>query len=237
MGRLKRLDRLARTLSAPPDAAGFRRRVGALVTAPESLGSTDSPLRRQHQRHRALVYGQVETSAGEDQVLLLTRETNAAEDWPRESIDDLLLMPDLRKRPDIIHAVSYLMRENRIDRIIPLDDYDVETAAMLREHLRLPGLGETGARYFRDKLAAEPDEHDRPYLAVVLVDLLCRIDRLDEAVDVAEEHLKQLDDSSGFSFAELCEEAGRFDALARVAREKGDAVTYVAALIQRGNAE
>ena len=86
-------------------------------------------------------------------VLLLTREKNAAEDWPRESLDDLLLMPDLHKRPDIIHAVSYLMRENRIDRIIPLDDYDVETAAMLREHLRLPGLGETGARYFRDKLA------------------------------------------------------------------------------------
>jgi hypothetical protein len=96
---------------------------------------------------------------------------------------------------------------------------------------------EAALQYFRDKLAAEPDAHDRPYLAVVLVDLLCRIDRLDEAVDVAEEHLKQLDDSSGFSFAELCEEAGRFDALARVAREKGDAVTYVAALIQSGNAE
>jgi biotin carboxylase len=40
-----------------------------------------------------------------------------------------------------------------IDAIVPLDDYDVETAAALREHLRLPGLGETGARYFRDKLA------------------------------------------------------------------------------------
>jgi hypothetical protein len=92
-------------------------------------------------------------------------------------------------------------------------------------------------QYFRAKLAAEPDERDRPYLAVVLVDLLCRIDRLDEAVDVAEEHLKQLDDSSGFSFGQLCEEAGRLDALARVAREKGDAVTYLAALIQGGNAE
>ncbi len=86
-------------------------------------------------------------------VLLLTREKNAAEPWPRESIDELLLMPDLRKRPDIIHAVSYLMRGRRIDAIVPLDDYDVETAATLREHLRLPGLGETTARYFRDKLA------------------------------------------------------------------------------------
>ncbi len=86
-------------------------------------------------------------------VILLTREKNADEPWPRESIDELLLMPDLSRRPEIFHAVSYLMRGRRIDAIVPLDDYDVETAAALREHLRLPGLGETGARYFRDKLA------------------------------------------------------------------------------------
>ncbi len=86
-------------------------------------------------------------------VLLLTRENNADEAWPYESIDRFMLMPDIRKRPDIIHAVSYLMRDEPIDAIVPLDDYDVETAAALREHLRLPGLGETQARFFRDKLA------------------------------------------------------------------------------------
>ncbi len=86
-------------------------------------------------------------------VLLLTREKNAAEPWPRASIDEVFLMPDLRRRPDILYAVSYLTRANAVDAIVPLDDYDVETAAALREHLRLPGLGETGARYFRDKLA------------------------------------------------------------------------------------
>ena len=86
-------------------------------------------------------------------VLLLTREKNAAEPWPRESIDEVFLMPDLCRRPDILYAVSYLTRANAVDAIVPLDDYDVETAAALREHLRLPGLGETGARYFRDKLA------------------------------------------------------------------------------------
>ena len=97
-------------------------------------------------------------------VLLLTREKNAGEPWPRESIDELLLMPDLRRRPDIFHAVSYLMRGRQIDAIVPLDDYDVETAAALREHLRLPGLGETGARYFRDKLAmrTQAAAHDIP---------------------------------------------------------------------------
>lgn len=86
-------------------------------------------------------------------VLLLTREKNAGEAWPRESIDEVFLMPDLRRRPDILYAVSYLTRGRAIDAIVPLDDYDVETAAALREHLRLSGLGETGARYFRDKLA------------------------------------------------------------------------------------
>jgi biotin carboxylase len=49
--------------------------------------------------------------------------------------------------------VSYLGRSRAIDRVVPLDDYDVETAAALREHLRLPGMGRTTARYFRDKLA------------------------------------------------------------------------------------
>jgi len=86
-------------------------------------------------------------------VLLLTREKIKDEPWPREDIDEIFLMPDLSKRPDIIYAVSYMMRANDIAQIVPLDDYDVETAAALREHLRLPGLGETVARYFRDKLA------------------------------------------------------------------------------------
>jgi biotin carboxylase len=36
---------------------------------------------------------------------------------------------------------------------VALDDYDVATAAHLREHLRIPGMGETTARHFRDKLA------------------------------------------------------------------------------------
>ena len=97
-------------------------------------------------------------------VLLLTRDKIAGDPWPRESIDQLHLMPDLRRRPDIFYAASYLMRGEHIDAIVPLDDYDVETAAALREHLRLSGLGETGARYFRDKLAmrTQAAAHDIP---------------------------------------------------------------------------
>jgi biotin carboxylase len=86
-------------------------------------------------------------------VILIAKESFAQEDWPRESLDEIHFMPDLSKRPDIVYAVSYLARSHHITQIIALDDYDVETAAHLREHLRLPGMGESLARHFRDKLA------------------------------------------------------------------------------------
>jgi biotin carboxylase len=89
-------------------------------------------------------------------VLLLTSESIAKADWPRESIDDIFLIPDDNKKwklGDVIKGVSFLARTEQIDRIVPLDDFDLETAAALREHLRVPGMGETTTRYFRDKLA------------------------------------------------------------------------------------
>lgn len=89
-------------------------------------------------------------------VLLLTSESIAGADWPRDSIDEIFLIPDVNKkwkRDDVIKGVSYLARMETIDRIVPLDDFDLETAAALREHLRIPGMGETTTRYFRDKLA------------------------------------------------------------------------------------
>jgi biotin carboxylase len=86
-------------------------------------------------------------------VLLLTQAKLAEAGWPREALDDVLYMPDMYNRQDMLYGVSYLARTERIDRIVALDDYDVETAAALREHLRVPGMGDTTARYFRDKLA------------------------------------------------------------------------------------
>ncbi|HEX8846719.1 MAG TPA: ATP-grasp domain-containing protein [Pyrinomonadaceae bacterium] len=89
-------------------------------------------------------------------VLLLTSQSIAKADWPRESLDGIFLIPDDNKKwrlEDVIKGVSYLARTETIDRIVPLDDFDLETAAALREHLRVPGMGETTTRYFRDKLA------------------------------------------------------------------------------------
>jgi biotin carboxylase len=86
-------------------------------------------------------------------VFLLTEERLSGADWPREALDDLLLMPSLSQFDDVIRGVTYLARRESIDRIIALDDYDVRLAAMLREHMRIPGMGSTTGRYFRDKLA------------------------------------------------------------------------------------
>lgn len=86
-------------------------------------------------------------------VLLITVEKLREANWPREAIDEVFYMPDHYSRDDIIKGVSYLARTQTIDRIVPLDEYDQETAALLREHLRIPGMGDTTARYFRDKLA------------------------------------------------------------------------------------
>ena len=86
-------------------------------------------------------------------VLLLTLDTLAGADWPREAIDDVFYMREGASPDDFVKGVSYLGRTESLDRIVALDDFDVETAALLREHLRVPGMGETTARYFRDKLA------------------------------------------------------------------------------------
>jgi biotin carboxylase len=86
-------------------------------------------------------------------VLLVTLEKLADELWPREAIDEVFYMPDLYARQDVIHGISYLARTESIDRIVPLDEFDLEMASTLREHLRVPGMGETTVRYFRDKLA------------------------------------------------------------------------------------
>jgi biotin carboxylase len=86
-------------------------------------------------------------------VFLLTAESLRAAAWPRESLEDIFYIPVSLPLPEIVKAVAYLAREQRIDRIVALDEYDMETAATLREHMRIPGMGLTTMRYFRDKLA------------------------------------------------------------------------------------
>ncbi len=96
-------------------------------------------------------------------VLLLTSHSLRDEEWPRESIDEFFYIPDIEKKwkiEDVLLGVSYMARSENIDRIVPLDDFDVETGATLREHLRIAGMGDTTARYFRDKLAMRAKARD-----------------------------------------------------------------------------
>lgn len=86
-------------------------------------------------------------------VVLLTVEKLAHAAWPREAVDEFFVMPTLAKGAALVNGVTYLARARRIDRIVALDEFDAEAAASLREHLRVSGMGETTARYFRDKLA------------------------------------------------------------------------------------
>ena len=89
-------------------------------------------------------------------VILLTSKSLENVPWPKESIDEIFYIPDKNKdwnMRDVIYGVSFIARNEQIDRIVALDDFDVERAAALREHLRTPGMGDTTARHFRDKLA------------------------------------------------------------------------------------
>jgi biotin carboxylase len=86
-------------------------------------------------------------------VLVMTTAKRLNEAWPRDVVDDVFAVPDMFDETVVKNVVSYLARHQRIDRVVPMGDFDVDVAAMLREHLRLPGMGETTMRYFRDKLA------------------------------------------------------------------------------------
>ncbi|MEM7572648.1 MAG: ATP-grasp domain-containing protein [Bacteroidota bacterium] len=90
-------------------------------------------------------------------VYLLTSKHLEHEAWPRASIDEFFFMDDdsnsAQNIANIAQGMAWLLRDRRIDRLVALDDFDVEKAAYLREEFRLPGMGQTTARYFRDKLA------------------------------------------------------------------------------------
>lgn len=90
-------------------------------------------------------------------VFLLTKKSLEHKDWPWDSIDEVFYVEKDDNSPENLHLIaegfSYVMRNRKVDRIVALDDFDVEKAAYLRESFRIPGMGQTTARYFRDKLA------------------------------------------------------------------------------------
>ncbi len=85
--------------------------------------------------------------------------------------------------------------------------------------------------YFRAKIGQDAGETDNQLAAFALVDLLLRLERRDEALELACRYLADSADEFGLSLPEMCAEAGRLDLLLDLARSRGDVVNYTAALI------
>jgi hypothetical protein len=106
------------------------------------------------------------------------------------------------------------------------EDHAVYLRALLGQEV------DAAIAHFRAKLPASEPSNDRdPMPAQILVRLLVRLDRLEEAIALASEHLAGMPEGALIcpSLPQLCARAGRPDLLARAAREQGDLVHYLAA--------
>ncbi len=99
-----------------------------------------------------------------NKIILVTSENLKEKNWPWSAIDEVFYMPEVKPSvwnlDHLIQGFSHLMKTRKVDAVIALDDYDVEKAALIRETFRIPGMGQTTHRYFRDKLAMRQKAKD-----------------------------------------------------------------------------
>jgi biotin carboxylase len=107
---------------------------------------------------------------------LLTVDKLRDADWPREALEEIVTMPPELTGEQILNTVSYIARSKRFDRIVALDEFDLETAAEVREHMRIRGMGVTASAYYRDKLAMRIGAQESGFL----VPEFCRVLNYDE---------------------------------------------------------
>jgi biotin carboxylase len=110
---------------------------------------------------------------------LLTLDKLRDAPWPREAIEEVATMPAGLTMEQILNTVSWMARGRRFDRIIALDEFDLETAAQIREHMRIRGMGVTASAYYRDKLAMRIGAQESGFL----VPEFCRVLNYDELRD------------------------------------------------------
>lgn len=84
--------------------------------------------------------------------------------WPRDAVEDVATMPPGLTADQILNTVSWMARGRRFDRIIALDEAEMQTAARLREHLRVPGMGPTTTTYYCDRLAQRMSARESGFL-------------------------------------------------------------------------
>ena len=109
-------------------------------------------------------------------------------------------------------------------------DYEVFFKILLGEDV------EAGLAHFRAKCDTKDSDYPINTAAEVLVNLLLRLGRESDALAVARQHLTNVDERqlSCPGVTELCRRTGDFQALAEIARERGDPVSFVAGLIAAG---
>jgi biotin carboxylase len=107
---------------------------------------------------------------------LLTVEKLRDAAWPREVLEDIQLMPDNHSLVDLMKTVCWMCRGRQFDRVIALDEFDLDAAAKIREHTRIPGMGVTATAYYRDKLAMRTGASESGFL----VPPFCRVLNYDE---------------------------------------------------------
>lgn len=99
-----------------------------------------------------------------NKIILITSESLKEKNWPWHAIDEVFYMPEISPSvwnlEHLVQGFSHLMVSRKVDAVIALDDYDVEKAALIRETFRIPGMGQTTHRYFRDKLAMRQQAKD-----------------------------------------------------------------------------
>ena len=105
-------------------------------------------------------------------VMLLTLDALANASWPREILDEIFTMPDGLTYEQIRNTVTWLARGNHFDRIVALDEFDLQNVAALREHMRIPGMGISTTAHFRDKLTMRSEAKRSGFLVPEFTSIL-----------------------------------------------------------------
>lgn len=93
-------------------------------------------------------------------VSLVTREKLLDEAWSWTSLNNVKTVPNEAKMEDYIRAVANIAGNQPIHRIVGMDEFDVLTSALAREHLQVDGgVSSTYALRFRDKLTMRNRAH------------------------------------------------------------------------------
>jgi len=73
-------------------------------------------------------------------VTLVTRKKLLDEPWPWTAIDEIKSVEDNALPVDYARAITNVAGSRKIDRVVGLDEFDVITGALAREHLQLDGM-------------------------------------------------------------------------------------------------